>query len=134
MFVEKDIVAAKNVLKQETLIKIDTPLEVSPVSEWVTNAEKYLLNSCSIEACGVVVKDQFFSCRNISETPEKSFALHPKDYVRARMKGKITAIIHSHPKGGGASNVDIESCNHAKVPFYIFSIPDRQWLIIEPQG
>ena len=109
-------------------------MEVSQELEWVTNAEQYFLESHPNEACGVIVKDQFFPCRNISEHPEKSFALHPRDYVRARMKGKITAIIHSHPKGGSASNVDIESCNYAKVPFYIFSIPNRQWLIIEPQG
>ena len=103
------------------------------MSEWVISAEQYFLESCPNEACGVIVKDQFFACRNISENPEKSFALHPQDYVRARMKGSITAIIHSHPKGGVASNVDIKSCNYAKVPFYIFSVPDKRWLIIEPQ-
>jgi proteasome lid subunit RPN8/RPN11 len=40
--------------------------------------------------------------------------------------------VHSHPEGGLASEADKRACAGTKVPWHIWSIPDKQWSTIAP--
>lgn len=84
------------------------------------------------EACGVVVAGRYMACRNIASHPEKDFVLNPVDYARAALTGRVEVIVHSHPQGGPASQADLAACMHTRLPWHIYSMPDRQWLIIKP--
>jgi proteasome lid subunit RPN8/RPN11 len=52
--------------------------------------------------------------------------------MTARTFGKIEAIVHSHPKGGEASEMDWKACRNTKIPWYIYLVPEDKWLTINP--
>lgn len=96
------------------------------------DAEAHALEHAPREACGVVVDGKYWRCRNIASDPKESFALNPCDYAAAALFGKVEAIVHSHPQGGPASEADHAACQHTRLPWHIYSMPDRQWLTINP--
>lgn len=96
------------------------------------DAEAHALEHAPKESCGVVVDGKYWRCRNIAADPEQSFALNPCDYAAAALFGRVEAIVHSHPQGGPASEADLAACKQTKVPWHIYSMPDRQWLTINP--
>ena len=95
-------------------------------------AEAHALEQAPREACGVVVNGQYWRCRNIAEDPEQDFVIEPRDYAVAAMYGEVEAIVHSHPQGGPASKADLAACKHTRLPWHIYSMPDRQWSITKP--
>lgn len=95
-------------------------------------AVKHALEETPKEACGVVVKGVYYRCRNIAENPTYDFVLDPRDYLKARLKGKIETVVHSHPEGGRASNLDMMACKQMKLPWHIYLVPKDEWLIIQP--
>ncbi len=97
-----------------------------------SDAEEHAAKESPREACGLVVSGRYFPCRNIANDPEQDFVLNPVDYARAAMSGTIEAIVHSHPKGGPASQADRSACQCTKLPWHIYSMPDQKWLTINP--
>ena len=95
-------------------------------------AKQHALEEAPKEACGIVVNDIYYPCKNISDTPEDTFAIHPKDFLKARSKGKLQCIVHSHPAGGLASKTDINACKATKLKWYIYRNTLDEWLIINP--
>ena len=95
-------------------------------------AKAHALEETPKEACGVLVNNTYYPCSNIADLPDEDFVLEPKDYIKARANGKIQAVIHSHPKGGEASPADQKACSQLKIPWYIYLIPEDQWLTINP--
>lgn len=95
-------------------------------------AEAHAAQESPKEACGVVVAGRYVPCRNIATNPEQDFVLNPVDYARAALTGKVEAIVHSHPQGGPASEADLAACKHTRLPWHIYSMPERQWLITKP--
>ncbi len=128
MFVEKDIVIAQ----RDSGLEVYCPLEDSLLQDFNSEAKLHALEVSPKESCGLIVENKYWKCRNAADNPEKDFMIDPKDYMKARRKGKLQAIIHSHPEGGGASKQDVVACRRTKVPWYIYSIPNDQWLIIKP--
>ena len=96
------------------------------------NAVKHAKTVCPEEACGLVVDGRYFPCRNIALDPSTDFAINPADYARAMFAGTIEAVVHSHPAGTPVSEQDRKACTQTKIPWYIYSVPDDQWLTIEP--
>ena len=94
--------------------------------------ERHALEETPREACGLLVSGTYRRCRNIADDPEQDFVLHPKDYLLACAAGKIEAVIHSHPMGGGASIQDQKACKHLGLPWYIWSMPENEWSTIDP--
>lgn len=84
------------------------------------------------EACGLVVSGTYFPCRNIALNPTKNFVLNPVDYAKAMLSGSIEAVVHSHPQGTPISEHDLDACKQTKLPWYIYSVPEQQWLTINP--
>ncbi len=95
-------------------------------------AKQHALEEAPKEACGIVVNDIYYPCKNISDTPEDTFAIHPKDFLKARSKGKLQYIVHSHPAGGLASKTDINACKATKLKWYIYRNTLDEWLTINP--
>lgn len=100
--------------------------------DFKSDAEKHATRSVPNEACGVVVDGKYWPCRNIADNPCDNFVIEPKDYATAAMFGAVEAIVHSHPKGGSASEADIRACTGTKIPWHIWSVPDKQWSTINP--
>ncbi len=96
------------------------------------DAEQHAFESAPSEACGLVVDGQYFRCRNIADDPCLDFVLDSRDYALAALTGTIEAVVHSHPQGGPASDVDLESCKGTKLPWHVFSVPEKQWSTINP--
>ena len=88
-------------------------------------AKDHAIKEAPKESCGIVVN-------NISDTPEENFAIHPKDFLKARSKGKLQYIVHSHPEGGNASEPDKKACKATKIPWYVYLLPKDTWQIINP--
>ena len=84
------------------------------------------------EAAGLIVNGSYFTSRNIAPQPRKNFVIDPVDYARAMYLGPIEGVVHSHPKGTPVSNHDRDSCKQTKLPWYIYSVPDQEWLTIDP--
>lgn len=55
------------------------------------------------ESCGYVVRtaqgERYFPCENLSAEPTMYFRISPEDYLNARNRGDIVALVHSHPDG-----------------------------------
>tara|TARA_R100000152_G_C6686572_1_gene119183 strand:- start:176 stop:484 length:309 start_codon:yes stop_codon:yes gene_type:complete len=102
------------------------------VQEFVYEAERHALEFPTVETCGLVVHGKYYRCRNISPDPSENFILQPKDYLKAALKGSIEYVVHSHPKGGEASAEDHKACGCMKIPWYIYLVPQKQWISINP--
>ena len=96
------------------------------------DAEKDACLRCPEESCGLIVAGAYFSCRNIAPDPTKNFVLNPIDYAKAMLSGPIEAVIHSHPQGTPVSEYDRNACKQTKLPWYVYSVPDQQWLTVNP--
>ena len=107
-------------------------MEVSQVQDFRCNAKAHALEQTPKEACGVLVNNTYYPCRNIADQSDEIFVLDPRDYIKARANGKIQAIIHSHPKGQKASPADYTACSQFKLPWHIYLIPNDEWITILP--
>jgi|TARA_R100000084_G_scaffold32111_2_gene12380 proteasome lid subunit RPN8/RPN11 len=96
------------------------------------DAERHANDQFPLEACGVVVDGRYWRCRNISDEPQNDFVIDPRDYAAASLYGDIDGIVHSHPLGGAASDCDKNSCTVTGKVWHIYSVPDKQWLTIDP--
>ena len=100
--------------------------------EFKPDAEQHAKSSGNVESCGLVVDGVYWPCRNIANDPCADFAIDPRDYAIASFHGTIEAVVHSHPKGGPASEIDRLGCTGTGLPWHIWSVPDEQWSTIEP--
>ena len=89
------------------------------------------------EGCGIIGivkgKKRWFPCNNVAED-DNDFVLCSNDYFRIRQQADIAAIVHSHPNASNeASENDIKYCNALGIPYYIFSFPEMDLNIVEPE-
>lgn len=76
------------------------------------------------ESCGVIVNREYIECENISDS-DSEFIINPRDIVRAETKGKIEAIVHSHPDGSTKpSTFDLTQMPLHSLPWVIASYPE----------
>jgi proteasome lid subunit RPN8/RPN11 len=90
------------------------------------------------ECCGVILthrrRIEYVPMRNIA-TQDKHFIIHPQDYVDAEDKGKVLAIVHSHPKvNAKPSQADLVGIEKTQLPWVIVNWPTGQYTITEPSG
>ena len=95
-------------------------------------AKQHAIEQAPEESCGIVVNDEYHPCTNISDTPEDNFAIHPKDFLKARSIGKLQYIVHSHPNREPVSKPDIKACKATKLKWYIYKNTTDEWLTINP--
>lgn len=106
---------------------------------WTSEAAEHAKRVFPEESCGLLVKidgeEQYWECKNISPEPEEIFIINPDDWVEAEdISDEIIAVVHSHPKGSAdPSELDKESCERFRWPFYIFSVEKDEWHYLEPE-
>ena len=109
----------------------------SPVPAFRSEAEDHAKQEAPKEACGLVYigkdgQQRYLPCRNLCENPEDHFILDPRDYLKASLLGKIVAVVHSHPDGTQPSGADRKACKQSRMPWFIYQLPQEQWLTIAP--
>ena len=91
------------------------------------------------ECCGVLVSaggvTSFIGCTNISDYPQSTFAISPKEYADVEDQGEIQAIVHSHVLSSSKPSVaDTVSCNQTGLPWLIVSVPNRSETLFLPNN
>ena len=98
----------------------------------MTDAKAHALRETPAESCGLVVSGKYFACNNVAaKDPTADFIICPNDYLSAAMSGKIEAVVHSHPKGGPPSEFDRNACKATRLPWFVFDVPNDEWLTID---
>ncbi|MGB6924826.1 C40 family peptidase [Psychrobacter sp.] len=86
------------------------------------------------ESCGVIVNREYIECENISNS-DSEFVINPLDIVRAEAKGKIEAIVHSHPNGSTKpSTFDRLQMPLHSLPWVIVSYPETDIKVHRPKA
>lgn len=95
------------------------------------------------EACGLIAvvkgKQRYLPCRNIAESVNENFVLHPEDYAKAEDLGEILALVHSHPDmPNRPSEADRVMLARGTVPWFIVGVgksgETTDIAMYEPQG
>ncbi len=89
------------------------------------------------EGCGVfvVIKGMrvWQPITNVAENND-DFILDSTEYMNISQKGDIIGIVHSHPDAScKPSESDIKYCNTVNIPYYIFSYPDMELHVQQPE-
>lgn len=79
------------------------------------------------ECCGLLVvrdgKPRYLRCRNVAETPDAHFIMHPEDYAAAEDLGEVIGICHSHPNVPAIpSEADLQGCEDSGVEWHILNV------------
>lgn len=95
-------------------------------------------SAAPMESCGLIAvvkgRRRYFPCRNLS-TDTDFFWLDTTDYEQVEKKGKVVAIVHSHPDSlPSPTNTDRASCEVSGLPWLIYSPHLKQWGHCEPTG
>ena len=102
------------------------------VQDFKPEAERHAHVKSPEESCGLIVNSSYFPCRNIANDPRSNFVLEPVDYARAMYFGDIEGVVHSHPDGTPVSDADRKACTQTGLPWFVYSVPDKEWLTIDP--
>ena len=79
------------------------------------------------ESCGVIVDGRYIRCKNIADDPTLDFVMDPAEYKAALMKGKVEAVVHSHPNGPFfPSQADMQGQLDTDVPWAIIVLDDER--------
>ena len=91
------------------------------------------------ESCGLLLeikgKEKYFPCKNLSTYSQQCFIIDPEDYAKAEDRGKVLAVIHSHPVTPPvASQADMISCEESGLVWHIVNPKTEQWGFYKPSG
>tara|TARA_Y100000816_G_C26068952_1_gene562051 strand:- start:272 stop:976 length:705 start_codon:yes stop_codon:yes gene_type:complete len=89
------------------------------------------------EGCGVLAivkgKKIWFPCTNVAEKDE-DFIIDSKEYIKLLRTTDIVGIVHNHPdKSPEPTELDVKQCNALGIPYYIFSYPEMELNILQPE-
>jgi len=104
---------------------------------FLKDIETHFLEEYPKEACGILAvqkgKPKWFPCTNVAKENE-NFIIDSNEYLKIHRTSDIIGIVHNHPDGTPeASEADVAYCNTLGIPYYIFSYPDMELNIIEPE-
>jgi len=106
---------------------------------WKERAAIHADKEAPKESCGLLAiikgKETYWPCENLSESPDEFFVIDPDNWADCEDEGELIGIIHSHPYGSALpSDADKASCEHLGLPFYIYSVEQKNWVDFEPSG
>ena len=106
---------------------------------WKEQAAIHADKQAPKESCGLLAiikgKETYWPCENLSESPDEFFVIDPDNWADCEDQGELIAIIHSHAYGSALpSEADKASCEHLGLPFYIYSVEQKNWIDFEPSG
>lgn len=90
------------------------------------------------EGCGVLSvvkgKKQWFPCTNIA-TNNDDFIMDSEEYIKLLTTTDIVGIVHNHiGSSSEPGETDKVACNTLGIPYYIFSYPDMNLTVLEPEN
>ena len=105
---------------------------------FIEEIQKHFEEEYPREGCGVLSvvkgKEVWFPCRNLAEKDE-DFILDSTEFLRIKRTSDIIAIIHSHPDASSEPSAnDKKYCNALGIPYYIFSYPEMDLHILNPEN
>tara|TARA_Y100000114_G_scaffold43011_1_gene38409 strand:- start:1452 stop:2159 length:708 start_codon:yes stop_codon:yes gene_type:complete len=91
------------------------------------------------ESCGLLIdvkgREKYYPCKNLSSYSQQCFIIDPEDYAKAEDRGKVLAVIHSHPVTPPvASQADMISCEESGLVWHIVNPKTEQWGFYKPSG
>ena len=106
---------------------------------WKEQAAIHADKEAPKESCGLLAiikgKETYWPCENLSESPDEFFVIDPDNWADCEDEGELIGIIHSHAYGSALpSEADKASCEHLGLPFYIYSVEQKNWIDFEPSG
>ncbi len=106
---------------------------------WKDKALKHAKDQFPNESVGLVLnvkgKYRYYPCNNLATSPQQTFILDPKDYVKAESQGQIMYIVHSHPiTDPTPTQADLIGCEDSGKKWYIVNPTTEQWSEFEPTG
>ena len=128
MFAVSEFQAVSNDLARRRLY----PLADFMAQDFRPDAVRHAEHEYPKESVGLIVDGKYVPCRNTADDPENTFVISPVDYAQAMFVGTIEAVVHSHPQGTPVSEHDRKACKQTKIPWYVYSVPDQQWLTVDP--
>ena len=98
---------------------------------------EHFKNEYPREGCGILTvvkgKQKWIPCTNIAEE-DNHFIIDTKEYLKIARTSDIVGIVHSHPdESSEPSELDINNCNALGKKYYIFSYPEMDLTIVEPE-
>ena len=89
------------------------------------------------EGCGVISvvkgKEKWFPCTNVAKDDE-DFIIDSEEYLKLKRTTDIVAIVHSHPDGSSEpSEADRKYCNALGIPYHIYSYPEVELKVLNPE-
>ena len=89
------------------------------------------------EGCGVITvvkgKKQWVPVKNIA-IHNDDFLMDSEEYFKLFLTTDIVGIVHNHIGDSSApGKTDIEACNTMGIPYYIFSYPNMDLTVVEPE-
>ena len=106
---------------------------------WKEQAAIHADKQAPKESCGLLAiikgKETYWPCENLSESPDEFFVIDPDNWADCEDEGELIGIIHSHAYGSALpSEADKASCEHLGLPFYIYSVEQKNWIDFKPSG
>lgn len=100
--------------------------------------EEHFKSEYPREGCGILSvvkgKKQFFPCTNVAEDNE-DFIIDSKEYIKLLRTTDIIGIVHSHPDSTSEpTEADKKYCDTLGIPYYIFSYPDMDLTVVQPEN
>ena len=107
--------------------------------DWKKSALIHAKETNTKEVCGLICivkgRKKYWPCENIADDPTDGFCLSPDDWIKAEDAGELVGVFHSHPfTSPQPSQVDLSSCEHLGLPFYIVNPQTEQWHDFKPTG
>ena len=106
---------------------------------WKDQAAKHAEESMPKESCGLlaIIKGEktYWPCKNIAESSFEFFVIDPDDWAECEDTGEIIGVVHSHPYDPAIpSDNDKASCEYLGLPWHIYSVLTKDWIMFEPSG
>jgi|TARA_B110000495_G_C22896150_1_gene522822 proteasome lid subunit RPN8/RPN11 len=103
----------------------------------IHNIQEHFKQEYPREGCGVISvvkgKKKWFPCTNIAHD-EEDFIMDSQEYLKLKRTTDIIAIVHSHPDSTPEpSEADTKYCNALGIPYYIYSYPEMELRILQPE-
>lgn len=107
------------------------------ITDFFEEIQNHFSNEYPREGCGLlcVVKGKlrWVPCTNVAEDNE-DFVIDSTEFLKWKRTSDIIGIVHSHPDASSnPSEADISYCNALAIPYYIFSYPDMELTVLQPE-
>lgn len=103
----------------------------------VQEMEQHFKKDAPREACGVLVSDnntvKYIPVTNVAKDKD-DFLMSTDEYLDIYYSKEIVGIVHSHVNATCNPSVyDIKQCNATQIPYYIFSYPQMDMYLLNPE-